>query len=337
MPGKRKSNLARRSSRARAAKIARSQGSEEQTQTRLALDTESHRAHRAFETEEQSQIRRILDAERHRAHRASQTEVQSETRRYLDAERHATQRAAETEDERQARRLLDAERHASLIVSDSHDESQRWRTLNAERQAQRRTAFTRNTWDAFQDAAFNYDPMIDYINHQLVLIGRMDKKCTHCEALKWKDETPGMCCSGGKVSLPLLGEPEEPLKYFLLYDNNESRRFLSRIRKYNSCFQMTSFGVDNEVVMPGFSPTFTIQGQIYHRIGSLLPTNDQPKFLQIYFMGDENCEVDRRCQNIEGVVRDTVLKIQRMLHNHNHLINTFKTSLERMSGEDYPY
>lgn len=238
------------------------------------------------------------------------------------------------------RRLLDAERHASLIAAQSREELERRRILNAERQSQRRSLFTRSTWEAFQDAAFEYDPLFDYINHRLILIGRMDKTCTHCRALKWKEETPGMCCSRGKISLPSLGErnlpiPEEPLKSLLLYESNESRRFLNRIRKYNCCFQMTSFGVDNEIIMPGFSTTFTIQGQIYHRIGSLLPTDDQPKFLQIYFMGDENSEVDRRCQNIQGVERDTVLKIQRMLHDNKILIKTFTTALERMPDEDY--
>ncbi|KAI8435821.1 hypothetical protein MSG28_004038 [Choristoneura fumiferana] len=59
---KRKSNLACSSSRARAAKVARSQESEEQTQTRLALDAERHAAQRAAETEEQRQARRHLDA-----------------------------------------------------------------------------------------------------------------------------------------------------------------------------------------------------------------------------------------------------------------------------------
>ncbi|GBM37033.1 hypothetical protein AVEN_129969-1 [Araneus ventricosus] len=99
---------------------------------------------------------------------------------------------------------------------------------------------------------------------------------------------------------------------------------------------MTSFGVGREVIMPGFSPTITIQGQVYHKIGSLLPAaNHQHKFLQIYFTGDENTELNQRCQNIQGVERDTVLKIQRMLLEHNHLINTFKTALERMPGEDY--
>ncbi|GBO99548.1 hypothetical protein EVAR_87322_1 [Eumeta japonica] len=307
-----------------------------QIETRQALDAERHASQRASETYTQTQSRQTLDAERHAFQRASETFTQTQARQTLDAERHASQRAAETVEQTQTRRVLDAERHAQLIAAETDEDSQRRRLLNAERQAERRRTFSISTWEAFNGAAFEYDPLIDYIDHRLVIIGRMDKKCRYCEALKWKEETPGMCCSGGKVKIPLLGEPEEPLKSLLLYDSNESRRFLSRIRKYNSCFQMTSFGVDKEVVKPGFSPTFTIQGQVYHRIGSLLPANnEQPKFLQLYFMGDEEYEADRRCQNIQGIERDTVLKIQRMLHEHNRLINTFKTALERMPGEDY--
>ncbi|GBO33219.1 hypothetical protein AVEN_153321-1, partial [Araneus ventricosus] len=244
--------------------------------------------------------------------------------------------AAETPEHSQARRTKDTERHASVRAAETPHESQRRRDVNNKRQSEQRCAFTHNIWTVFNDAAFNYDPLIDYANQRLVMIGKMDKKCVHCKAFKWEEETAGMCCSGGKVSLPLLGEPEEPLKSLLLYDSEESRLFLNRIRKYNSCFQMTSFGVGREVIMPGFSPTFTIQGQVYHKLGSLLPVvNHQHKFLQIYFMGDENTELNQRCQNIQGVERDTVLKLQRMLHEHNHLINTFKTVLERMPGEDY--
>jgi hypothetical protein len=39
-----------------------------------------------------------------------------------------------------------------------------------------------------------------------------------------------------------------------------------------------------------------IQGQIYHRAGSLLPFPDtEPQFLQIYFVGNSNDELNRRC------------------------------------------
>lgn len=73
---------------------------------------------------------------------------------------------------------------------------------------------------------------------------------------------------------------------------------------------MTSFGVDREIITPGLSPTFSVQGQVYHRIGSLFPANnEQHKFLQVYFMGDEDMEVNRRCEFIQGVEQDMVLKI----------------------------
>ncbi|XP_071043086.1 uncharacterized protein [Parasteatoda tepidariorum] len=62
---------------------------------------------------------------------------------------------------------------------------------------------------------------------------------------------------------------------------------------------MTSFGatkiVHNEDGR-NFESTFKIQGQVYHQIGSLLlMPNVDPKFLQIYFMGDEEQQTHTRC------------------------------------------
>ena len=59
---------------------------------------------------------------------------------------------------------------------------------------------------------------------------------------------------------------------------------------------MTSFGATKTVHNEdgrNFESTFKIQDQVYHRIGSL-PDAD-PKFLQIYFMGDEKQQIHTRC------------------------------------------
>ena len=54
-------------------------------------------------------------------------------------------------------------------------------------------------------------------------------------------------------------------------------------------YQMTSFGATN-VVRDNYMPTFKVQGQIYHRAGSLLPLPDmEPKYLQIYFIKINVC------------------------------------------------
>ncbi|GFS96752.1 helitron_like_N domain-containing protein [Trichonephila clavipes] len=164
----------------------------------------------------------------------------------------------------------------------------------------------------------------------------MNKECRICGALKWKEESAGMCCSGGKVALPSIDEPVEPLKKLFSYETDESRRFLKNIRKYNTCFQKTSFGADNIVSMQVFCPTFTIQGQIYHTIGSLLPaTNIQPKFWQVYFMGDKEAQVNRRSEYVQGVERNTVQKIQQVLHNHNILVHEFKMAKDRVTSDNY--
>jgi hypothetical protein len=83
-------------------------------------------------------------------------------------------------------------------------------------------------------------------------------------------------------------------------------------------------------------PTFKIQGQIYHKAGSLLPLPDEtPSFLQIYFVGDEDREVDQRCTNIPGTRRHIVLNLQRFLHQNNLLVNIFKMSLDKMPTDEY--
>ena len=134
----------------------------------------------------------------------------------------------------------------------------------------------------------------------------MDKECQHFHAFKYKGESAGFCCASGKVVLPPLNSPPEPLKTPLAGATLQSKLFLRKIRKFNSCFQMTSFGatkiVQNEVGR-NFESTFKIQGQVYHQIGSLISMPDaDPKFLQIYFMGDEEQQINTRCQynHIEG-------------------------------------
>lgn len=89
---------------------------------------------------------------------------------------------------------------------------------------------------------------------------------------------------------------------------------------------MTSFGASN-IIRDGFMPTFKVQGQIYHRMGSLLPVeNEEPKYLQIYFMGQsddiEQVQHRRRC-NPETKQR-VVCELQEMFHNTNQLVRTFK-------------
>ena len=135
----------------------------------------------------------------------------------------------------------------------------------------------------------------------------MSKICPYCKDLKFNGETMGMCCASGKVKLPQLAAPPEPLKTLLTGTTSESKRFfLSNIRKYNSCFQMTSFGAQIEN-QEQFIPTSKVKGPIYHRAGSLLPfLGENHKFLQLYFISDSNSELNARCKISPDVERSIV-------------------------------
>jgi len=56
----------------------------------------------------------------------------------------------------------------------------------------------------------------------------------------------------------------------------------------------------------------SIQGQVFHQIGSLMPMSDtNSKFLQIYFMGDEEQQINTRYQynHIEGMEEREIVVI----------------------------
>src|SRR5258705_6277295 len=164
----------------------------------------------------------------------------------------------------------------------------------------------------------------------------MNTMCQYCDAMKWQNEAPGMCCSGGKVKLPPLMLPPDPLESLASGNSPQSKHFLDNCRNYNCCFQMTSFGATTEVREAGYMPTFKVKGQVYHRPGSLLPLpHEEYKFLQIYFMGDEHREADRRCHNFPGTDQGIVFQLQQMLNVHNSYVKDFKTALEMMPTDDY--
>lgn len=171
--------------------------------------------------------------------------------------------------------------------------------------------------------------------HPHVSIGEMNAMCVYCKARKFPKEPPGMCCSSGRVILQPLNDPPEPLLSLMTGASHESKHFLTNICKYNSCFKMTSFGA-TKIINDGFMPTFKVQGQIYHRIGSLLPSeNDDYKFLQIYFMGDKEEESNRRCNIIGGTRHEIITILQELFHTHNNVVKMFKTAFEKMPSNNY--
>jgi len=125
----------------------------------------------------------------------------------------------------------------------------------------------------------------------------------------------------GNVQLEPFPRPQPFLEHLYEGIDSDSKHFLANIRKYNSAFQMTSFGC-NEIRMPGFNPSYRVQGQIYHCIGSLVPSTDEsPKFCQIYFTDNQESQVATRCQIVGGLRPD----------NANHYMQLLRASYKSLN------
>lgn len=249
------------------------------------------------------------------------------------------QRSQEARDERNQQRQLERRQTRRFIVD-------RHRGIDQQRQQVHR-AFTSNS---FLRLAFQYEPDVEYYAHSKVVTGTLEKECPHCHALKFKNEPLGMCCSAGKVQLTEIETPPEPLHGLLIGTDPDSSLFLKSIRTFNSCFQMTSFGateIVSNVAANGqqFNSTFKIKGQVYHKVGSLLPMpNESHKFLQIYFMGGEDSEralanrTDARCDfhNLNSpFARRIVSELDALLNEHNELLKFFKAHMHKLQSDNH--
>jgi hypothetical protein len=154
-----------------------------------------------------------------------------------------------------------------------------------------------------------------------------DSPCCHyCKAYRWPGERETLCCCKGKVSLDPL--PQPPNEIVKLFDVNRfGNCFVEHIRAYNNALALASLGC-KEVHIPGFSPNFKIQGKMFHRIGSLLPPdNETPKFAQLFFYDSDN-ELSNRLSHLSNLNENILAELQAMLHSNNSYINSFKAAIE---------
>ncbi|XP_074304677.1 uncharacterized protein LOC141639455 [Silene latifolia] len=182
-------------------------------------------------------------------------------------------------------------------------------------------------------------------------IGDPDVLCNKCGAMLWylervrKDRntlhpTFSLCCSDGKITLPLLKQPPQLLLDLLSRRHPLSNHFIDNIRTYNIMFSFTSMGgkIDNSVNQGRGPYTFRMGGQNVHRIGSLLPPDRKtPKFCQLYIYDTEE-EVQNRKNahspnNPERYNDDLICLLQRMIDAENILAMRFRMARDRLSDD----
>lgn len=324
---------------------------------------------RSNENNSDRERRLELNRIRQRERRARLSDLERETQREADRTRHAVRRLNSSQDEIQERQRYALEREAILRSNELYEVSRRTQgqlrvaqrhqneseTQRSFRlyQGQQREAAWRESMTLPQQLTENEAARqrmtalrhheIEHCNRKGLLynkndslttadIGKMDKVCQHCSAVKFKGETPGCCCSSGKVVLDSFPPLPQLLQDLLSGNGPISKDFLQNLRSYNNCFAMTSFG-HKIAAVHGWNPSFRIRGQVCHQIGSLLPPEDETaKFIQVYFLDSLEEELHNRGRD-SRLNRDILQSLTEFLHENNSFICQLKTTKERIEEE----
>ena len=261
MPKKKKSALSKITKRARNLIGLRQNETEDETENRLQSSQQRMAAHREAETNQATLDRQRADQQRIAARREAETNQATLARQRADQQRTARDRDNETIERRVTRQQSNVTvQHVRRTLGPVQKRDEHAKKLATEMKTPK--------------AAFRYKPHLKY--NRLAYIGSMDVECNRCGALKWQMETDTMCCPKNEKwsRYPQREEVQDPRQSIYEGIGPDSNHFLNNSLKYNNLFKMTSFEAPN---IPYEWSTFKVQGQVYHRVGSLMHRLDRKK------------------------------------------------------------
>ncbi|KAG5549495.1 hypothetical protein RHGRI_014732 [Rhododendron griersonianum] len=201
--------------------------------------------------------------------------------------------------------------------------------------------------DELEDETKNIgvDPQANkYLNRHY--LGRIDVSCLHCKALHWMGEKLtnsslihplfGTCCLQGKMKLQSLIAPPLALQELYVGNDERSKSFLHHTREYNATNAFISLGakLDTRVLNRRGPLSFTIHGELCHRIGSLLP---QPGYEAIYsqlYIYDPEFALNARNHRNPHLRRDVLKTIQDSLLAFNLFPDKFLRTFEILNQSE---
>lgn len=144
--------------------------------------------------------------------------------------------------------------------------------------------------------------------------GRPEYTCRHCGAIFWYAERTTSsslctssypqnysCCRGGKIYIRPYKDPPPYLRSLFNFDaGSRARNFLRNIRQYNCLFNFISIGarIDYDIKRGSGICVFKINGQVCHRIGSLLPAYGEPP----HFATTKELIGSTRCNQVKRLI-----------------------------------
>ena len=321
------------------------QMSEEQKKEAREQHRQEVAIHRANMPEERREEVRGSDRQRKANYRANIPDDQRGLAREQNRQEVAVHRANMPEERREEVRRSDRLRKARQKEAMTEDEQAEARERHRVQQmthVQLKNSKVTHKDGLRTEDIFSGTLLVPLLENSLDAIGRMDVLCQHCGARKYKRETPGSCCSNGKVAPPPFPRPPEKLMELWKGNGVKANLFRKFAREMNNAVSLSSVKVA-EKRFDRFTPSVIFHGKVHHRVGALLPEDgDTARFAQLYCF-DASLEKTQRFQNMylpESVtvgqklqLKEILETVQAVIHEHNPFVNDFKQILEISDDE----
>ncbi|KAL2894433.1 Dedicator of cytokinesis protein 4 [Bienertia sinuspersici] len=155
--------------------------------------------------------------------------------------------------------------------------------------------------------------------------------CDKCEAKKFQYESPSFCCANGEVKVATNPFPPGLLRLFSSQDE-DAVHFRTFCRVYNNMFAFSSLrgNIDGKTQMGIY--VFRANGHIYHFLPDLIPANEKPKFIQLYFY-DSQHEIANRANFFKELHHDIISMLMKLMEE-NPYVQFFKSLREKTIDEE---
>ncbi|XP_021722692.1 uncharacterized protein LOC110690169 [Chenopodium quinoa] len=155
--------------------------------------------------------------------------------------------------------------------------------------------------------------------------------CHKCGAKKFMFESLHFCCGNGDITIAATEYPPE-LAYLFTSKDEGAVHFRKYARLYNNLFAFSLLGGHYYANTHKGIYLFKLHGQMYHFVPDLLPDNDNPKYLQLYFYDGQH-ELENRVGCFPEI-REDVISILMQVSMHNPYAVFFRTLRDRVIHAD---
>ena len=285
----------------------KSENEKEQDKMKQMIGMRRNREKKSENEKEQVKTKQIIGMKRTRKNKSVKEKEQDKLNQKLAMKRNRENKSEKEKQKEKEKNKIEKQAKRAIITSKEKLED------NVNKQA------SNPLFEKAREAICNEDNYV-YIN-----IGNIFDQpvCEFCHAHRWPMESKTLCCNHGNIleSVKPYKKPPVPLCELL-----QDKKFCQYIKEYNNAMAFASLGIEQN---PESGPNFKILGKLHHKIGSMgCPTNEKPKFAQLYFYDQEN-EIQNRLEHQKKKLKPEIVKIlQEMLRESNPYIKSLKSALD---------